>query len=92
MPWGATIGASERPMCASFVGEVVVGDHEIRMRGPKLGLAKATIGGGLPPGRAGWSPVLFESGVPHAMKLRTGRSLSRLLVVAAGEATTLFTA
>lgn len=32
-----------------FVGEVVVGDDEIRMRGPKLALAKATAGGGLPP-------------------------------------------
>lgn len=32
-----------------FAGEVIVGDDEIRVRGPKLALAKATSAAQLPP-------------------------------------------
>jgi hypothetical protein len=50
-----------------FIDQVIVGDREIRLRGPKAALAKATTPGSLP-------PVLFGSGVPCAMKLGTGNS------------------
>jgi hypothetical protein len=39
-----------------FVDEAIVGDGEIRMRGPKAALAKATAIGALPPTGVAWCP------------------------------------
>lgn len=44
-----------------FIDQVVVGDDEIRLRGPKAALARAVAAGGLPPGQ--WRGAQFCSGV-----------------------------